>query len=177
MVLEINGPGKAVMDEFFRLQQYGIYQMPHSKHELADVVGAIQNFLYTRGDAVGGSNYNYHWKTTPDLKEYVMNLYRDTFESDKMIIKSHGEESLVWEMQHIQQGDDGIRSGNANVHDDLVIATALAIEGWVKMLLPDLYSIGHSYEAAHRDDFDVSKGVLNYSLSNYLSQFRREEMQ
>ena len=177
MVLEINGPGKAVLDEFFRLQQYGSYTMPHSKNELFDVVGAIQNFLYTRSDSVMGSNYNYHWKTTPDLKEYIMNLLRDTFESDKMIIKSHGEESLIWEMQHIQQGDDGIRSGNRNVHDDLVIATALACEGWVKMLLPDLYSIGHSYEAAHKEDFDVSKGVLNYSLQNYLSQFRREEIQ
>ena len=174
MVLEINGPGKAVMDEFFRLQQYPQYQMPHSKGELFDVVGGIQNYLYTRGDAVGGSNYNYHWKTTPDLKEYIFNLYRDTFDSDKMILKSWGDQSLIWEMQHIQQSSEGIKSGSRDVHDDLVIATALAIEGWIKMLLPDLYSLGHSWEAAHIHD-STGAGVLNYQLSNYLSQFRRDE--
>jgi hypothetical protein len=173
LVLEINGPGKAVMDEFFRLQQYPQYSMPHSNNELMDVVGAIQNYLYTRGDAVGGSNYNYHWKTTPDLKEYIMNLYRDTFDSNKMLIKSHGEDSLIWEMQHIQQVEGKIESGSREVHDDLVMATALAIEGYTKMLLPDLYSVGHSYEAAHREGQQTA-GVLNYSLQNYLSQFRKE---
>ena len=174
MVLEINGPGTAVMDEFFRMQQYPQWSMPNSNSDLFNVVGGIQNYLFTRGDSVGGAAYNYHWKTTPDLKEYIMNLYRDTFESHKMIIKSHGEESLMWEMRHIQQAEGKIGSANREVHDDRVIATALAIEGWTKMLLPQLYELGHSWAAAHKK-FPEGQSVLNYNLQNYLSQFGKVE--
>ena len=176
MILEITGPGKAVMDEFFRLQQYPQYSMPHSTRDLGDVVGGIQNYLYSRSDTVGGSNYNYHWQTNQNLKEYIYNLYRDTFESGKMIIRSHGDQSLIYEMQHIQQSEQGIGSATSTVHDDLAMATALACEGWVKMLLPDLYSLGVSWERSHAEESDVSRGVLQYQLANYLNQFRREDL-
>lgn len=177
MVLEINGPGKAVMDEFFRLQQYPQFTAPRSTNELHNVVGCIQNYLFSRSDMVGGSNYNYHWKTSHDLKQYVMNLYRDTFDSGKLVIKSWGENSLITEMQHIQQSDGTIESGTRRVHDDLVIATALAIEGWYKMLLPDLYSLGVSYESSQLTNPSDKNGVLQYQLANYLQGFRRQEMQ
>lgn len=177
MVLEINGPGKAVMDEFFRLQQYPQFAAPRSTNELHNVVGCIQNYLFSRSDSVGGSAYNYHWKTNQDLKEYVMNLYRDTFDSGKLIIKSWGDDSLIHEMQYIQQSDKGIESGTRRVHDDLVIACALAIEGWYKMLLPDLYSMGVSWESSQIINPSDKNGVLQYQLANYLQGFRREQIQ
>jgi hypothetical protein len=175
MVLEINGPGKAVMDEFFRLQQYPQYASPNSKPDLANVVGCINNYLFSRGDSVGGSSYNYHWKTTAELKEYIMNLYRDTYESNQIIIKSPG---LIEEMRYIQQSSQGIESGTRMVHDDRVMATALAIEGWKRMMLPELFQVGASYErsliVAPTAD-NVEQSVLQWNLENYLRKFRREE--
>lgn len=175
LVLEINGPGKAVMDEFFRLQQYPAYSGTKSTPDLQNVISGINNYLYTRSDQVGGSGYNYHWKTTQDLKEYVMNLYRDTHEAGKMIIKSP---DLIEEMRYIQQHEGQIESATQAVHDDRVIATALAIEGWVKMLLPELYGAGVSWEADNliASQSMVGSGtVLEYNLQNYLGQFRRTE--
>ena len=177
LVLEINGPGKAVMDEFFRLQQYPQYMAPKASAALGDVLAGINNYLYTRGDQVGGSGYNYHWKTTADLKEYIMNLYRDTFDSDQMIIKSP---DLIEEMRYIQQNEEGIKSGTAAVHDDRVIATALAIEGWKKMLLPDLYMAGVSWESQMAGEIENRPGsVLDHTLRGYLGQFipKQGEMQ
>jgi hypothetical protein len=173
LVIEINGPGKTVMDEFFRLQQYPTHTMPRAKPELANVIGGIQNYLYTRSDTVSGANYNYHWKTTSDLKEYIMNLYRDTFDSDKLEIRSA---ELLEEMRNIQQSSEGIQSATRTVHDDRVIATALGIEGWVKMLLPDLYAAGASWERAHLGkESQQPANVLSYSLENYLRALRQEE--
>lgn len=183
LVIEINGPGKAVMDEFFRLQQYPQYAMPSAKGGLlGDVVSSINNYLYSRSDSVGGSNYNYHWKTTQDLKEYIMNLFRDTFEKNEMEIRSGGNDNpdtLLYEMRYIQQSADGIQSATRTVHDDRVMACALAIEGWKKMLLPDLYSAGVSWERANLppEQQDAASDVLNWRLQNYLRQFRNEEMQ
>ena len=180
MILEINGPGKNVMDEFMRLQQYGSYMMPNAKSDLYNVVGSIQNYLYSRSDAVGGSAYNYHWKTTHELKEYILNLFRDTLDAKKLILRSYDEEdedSLIGEMRHIQKTPDGIGSGTRMVHDDRVMAAALAIEGWNKMLLPDLYQMGVSFESSNVANPNETSGVLGYQLSNYLSQFRREDLQ
>lgn len=175
MVLEINGPGKAVMDEFFRLQQFPMYAAPSSRPELGNVVGCINNYLYSRSDTVGGSSFNYHWKTTHDLKEYIMNLYRDTYTADQMVIRSP---DLIEEMRYIQQSSEGIQSGTRAVHDDRVMATALAIEGWKRMVLPDLFAIGASYERSlivEPTKDNVAQSVLQWNLENYLSRFRREQ--
>lgn len=173
LVIEINGPGKTVMDEFFRLQQYPTQSMPRGTQELMNVIAAIQNYLYTRSDSVTGANYNYHWKTTQELKEYVFNLYRDTFDSEKMEIRSA---ELVEEMRYIQQSSEGIQSATRTVKDDRVVATALAIEGWIKNLLPDLYAVGASWERANLPkDQDAAGSVLGYNLQNYLSAFRRND--
>jgi hypothetical protein len=104
-----------------------------------------------------------------------MNLYRDTHESGKMVIKSP---DLIEEMRYIQQDEGSIESATSTVHDDRVMACALAIEGWVKMLLPDLYAAGLSWERDNigQQDTTGSGSVLGYNLENYLGQFIREDL-
>jgi hypothetical protein len=175
MVLEINGPGRNVMGEFFRLQQFPQYAAPSSRPELGNVVGCINNYLFSRSDSVGGANYNYHWKTTSDLKEHMMTQYRDAYHSDQMMIKSN---ALIEEMRYIQQSEAGIESGTRTVHDDRVIATALAVEGWKSNMLPDLFAIGASYERSIQVEpmaDDTAQSVLQWNLENYLRKFRKQE--
>jgi hypothetical protein len=101
---------------------------------------------------------------------------RNSFEAEEMLIKS---EELLEEMRWIQQNDKGIESASRNVHDDRVIATALAIEGWKKMLLPELYQANIRWEteevrqAQHTGELPSS--VLGYTLSNFMRQFRVEQ--
>ncbi len=168
LVLEINGPGQTVMSEFFRLQQYPQLYAPRASSGLGDVIAGIQNYLYTRCDSVNGAGYNYQWKTTADLKEYAMNSYRDSFHSDQMVINST---DLVEEMRYIQQDETGIKSATTAVHDDLVMAAMLAIEGWKKWLLPDLYSMGVSWESQMLKVDNEPGSVLGYNLQNYLQQY------
>lgn len=175
MVLEINGPGRNVMGEFFRLQQYPQYASPNSRPDLGNVVGCISNYLFSRLDSLNGANFNYHWKSTEELKEHVMTQVRDAYHSDQLIIKSPG---LVEEMRYIQQGTNGIEGGTRRIHDDRVRAVALAVEGWKTMLLPDLFAVGASYERSllvEPTPDNVQQSVLQWNLENYLRKFRREE--
>lgn len=172
MVLEINGPGRTVMDEFQRLQIHPQHLGTHSANAkgLHDVIASISNYLYTRQDSLAGS-FNYHWKTTADLKEYVMNMMRDAYDSGQLIIVS---EDLCEEMRYIQQDKGTIGSATRTVKDDRVIATALGIEGWKRMLLPELYEMQHTFE-----QWQLAKpvagehpNVLAYRLQGFFRQFR-----
>jgi len=171
VMLEINGPGKAVWDEFLRIQQTGGYSTAAQANAgLMEVVGNIRNYLYHRNDSLSG-NFAYHWKMTNELKESIMNKLRDAYERGVFEIRSG---PLLEEMKTITNEDGQIGAGSSRQKDDRVIAAALAVETWQSGLLPDLYE-RHWTRAEHfaRSEAMRSNGsVLQAHIGDWLQKFQ-----
>jgi hypothetical protein len=176
VILEINGPGRTVWDEFQRIQQTGGYSTSSATNGgLMEVVGNIRNYLYHRTDSLSG-NYAYHWKMTQELKESIMNKLRDNYERGLFVIRSA---QLLEEMKTIVNDEGNIGAGTDKQKDDRVIAAALAIQAWQDGLLPDLYERRwtRAEHFAKTQALQQKSGVLQTHLSDWLAKFRPEMQQ
>jgi hypothetical protein len=175
-ILEINGPGRTVWDEFQRIQQTAGYMTSSPTNGgLLEVVGNIRNYLYHRSDSLSG-NYAYHWKMSNELKESIMNKFRDCYERGILLIRS---EALLEEMKTIVNADGTIGAGSSRQRDDRAIAMALAIQAYQDGALPDLYERRWT-KAEHFQKTQAlqQKGsVLQAHLSDWLEKFRPETRQ
>ena len=124
--LEINGPGQAVWQEMQQLRRMASAapKTPMSQ-KILYVVANLQNYLYKRLDNFGRPSA-YHWKTTYDTKERMMNFYKDCFERGTSHVTSEG---LLEEMRHVVR-TDGSLGAPGRGKDDRVIAAALAHVAW-----------------------------------------------
>src|SRR5262249_5562356 len=105
-ILEINGPGEAVMTEFRHLQTLldtGKIQPHRYEEDTAEGTDDdfrnrggrrppspllnIRNYLYHRPDAFG-AQYNIHWKTNQQNKTAILTQLGDQFMMGKLIINS-----------------------------------------------------------------------------------------
>jgi hypothetical protein len=170
VILEINGPGNAVWQEFQRLQQTAGYTTNYQVNQgLLDVVGNIRNYLYHRPDSLAG-NFAWHFKSTNEQKEMFMNEFRDTFERHLLLLRS---EDLLEEMKTITHDDGVIGAGSSRQKDDRAIAMGLAIHCWKDTILPDLYERRWT-RAEHFKQLTAMKtngSVFQSHLSQWLSQF------
>jgi hypothetical protein len=176
VILEINGPGRTVWDEFQRIQQTGGYASQATANAgLMDVVGNIRNYLYHRTDSLSG-NYCYHFKSTHELKIAYMNKFRDAYERGILIIRS---DELLEEMKSVTQDDDVIGAGSSRQKDDRAIAMGLAIQSWQDGLLPDLYERHWTRAQAFAQTQALTKNasVLTHTLSDWLQKFKPEIQQ
>ncbi|HYR42908.1 MAG TPA: hypothetical protein VER98_07795, partial [Terriglobia bacterium] len=171
VILEINGPGRTVWDEFQRIQQTGGYTTSYNTNAgLMDVVGNIRNYLYHRSDSLSGS-YAYHFKSTNELKESYMNKMRDAYERGLLVMRS---EELLEEMKTIVNDDGVIGAGTEKQKDDRVIAMGLAIQAWQDGLLPDLYERRwtRAEHFAKTQALQQKGSVLQAHLSDWLQKFQ-----
>jgi terminase large subunit-like protein len=170
VILEINGPGNAVWQEFQRLQQTAGYTTNYQVNQgLLDVVGNVRNYLYHRPDSLAG-NFAWHFKTTNEQKEMFMNEFRDTFERGLLVMRS---EDLLDEMKTITHDDGVIGAGSSRQKDDRAIAMGLAIHAWKDSILPDLWERRWT-RAEHfkqLNAFKTNGSVFQNHLSEWLSRF------
>jgi hypothetical protein len=89
------------------------------------VLQNIQNYLYKRIDSFGRPSA-YHWKSSTDTKERMLNYYKDCFERGTSQVRSIG---LLEEMQKVVR-DDGQLGVPGRGKDDRVIGAGLAHEAW-----------------------------------------------
>jgi hypothetical protein len=121
--LEVNGPGTAVLSEMNNLRNK-ITTLPREEaRHLGDVIAHMQYYLYRRLDSPGGGGFVYHWKTTRDTKERMLNIFRDSFYRGESLIQSH---ELLEEMQIFVREDDGYLGASGKGKDDRVIAACLS---------------------------------------------------
>ena len=170
VILEINGPGKAVWDEFQRLQQTaGSSTIGGTNPGLLEVVQNIKNYLYRRTDSLSG-NFAYHFKTTQELKESIMNKLRDAHERGIFQIRS---EELLNEMKTVTNDDGVIGAGSSKQKDDRVMGAALGVHAWQDSFLPELYERQWT-KAEHFKQVQMHRNngnVFQTHLSDWLSRF------
>ena len=125
--LEINGPGQAVWQEIQSMKRMaGSNPKNPVAQKILHVLANLQNYLYKRLDGFNRPSA-YHWKSSPDTKERMLNFYKDNFERGSSLVRSAG---LIEEMQKVVR-EEGQLGAPGRGKDDRVIAAGLAHVAWV----------------------------------------------
>ena len=112
-----------------------------------DVLGSMRDFLYRKYDSIYGTPGAIHTQTSFQMKERMMNTYRDYVER-KMAAPISRE--LVGEMANIVREAGQAPAAPIHRKDDRVIAAALAILAWNDQVRTKLMAQGLSYEDYQR---------------------------
>lgn len=127
-LLELNGPGEAVYNELkslrFKIENDRTQRQELEERGLADIFKNVRTYIFRRPDSMS-PGFNYHFKTTTQLKITIMERLRDFVSSDKLHIRS---EALLTELGAIAREGDSISGGS--VKDDRAIAMAFAAYYW-----------------------------------------------
>ena len=131
VILEMNGPGKAVFAELQQVSRDLKTMAPTPDNwELRNCLGRMQHFFYQRIDTMGGGDMVYQWVMSENLKAMIMARFKDAFELGRIKIRSV---PMLEEMRRIIN-DAGHISAEGHAHDDRVIAGALAHECYNRWL-------------------------------------------
>jgi hypothetical protein len=163
VILEINGPGKAVFSELEHVREY-IREIPQNT-DMFEVRNALNNmryFYYTRIDTMD-SALAYHMLTTDDTKRMLMARFKDAIELHRMQPRSL---ALMEEMRTLVNNDGSI-AADGGKNDDRVMTAALAHECWRKWLWQKLRGEGltRAYSAeveARGGEQPIDRLVINY---------------
>ncbi len=153
VILEMNGPGKAVFAELQQVQR-DLKQMRPTpdNYELRNCLNRMHHFFYQRIDNVGGGDMVYQWIMSENLKAMIMARFKDAFELDRIKIRSV---PLLEEMRRIIN-DEGHVAAEGAGNDDRVIAAALAYENYNRWMRQKL--IGIQMTRAHAAVVEANGG-------------------
>ena len=129
LMLEINGPGVAVWQEYQSLKRIvtsGYLKREADEQGLKNFFVNCKNYLYTRPDAVIPGQGSVHWKTTGVNKVAMMERLRDFVTNGGIIIRSR---DCIDELRVVTRDGDSIKA-EGNDHDDRVLAMAMAVLCW-----------------------------------------------
>ena len=155
--LEVSGPGHAVLNEIQNMRKERSFGLSQAKPVLRDVLGSMRDFMYRKYDSIYGTPGALHTQTNFQMKERMMNTFRDYVER-KMAHPVSKE--LVSEMTSIQREAGSAPAAPNHRKDDRVIAAALAILAWNDQVRTKLMSQGFLYEAEQsQKDMALRTGV------------------
>ena len=117
-MLEINGPGGDVLAELKALKfQIENGYAPMQEQGLRNIFANVKQFMYARPDSMTGSGSAWHWKTSPQNKESILEGLRGYFTNEQLRIRSH---DLIEEMKTITRDGASI-AAEGNLKDDRVL--------------------------------------------------------
>ena len=126
-ILEIQGPGGAVMQEMKSLKfQIENGYAPLEEQGLKNIFRNVKQFIYARPDALSGGGSAWHWKTSVSNKVQILEELRGFVGNEQLRVRSH---DLVEEMKTIARDGDSI-AAEGDLKDDRVMASALAAHYW-----------------------------------------------
>jgi len=165
-VLEMLGPGGAVMNELHNLRRMAGMPMTQEKRDIYDAVNNIRDYFYRRQDSLTG-NVALQWQTNQREKQRIMETMRSYFERDSVVMNSPW---CVEQLRNIRRNGDSI-GGEGRAKDDRVIAAAIAICcGWNDTTMFEMQATGRSYAFEH---MPRKEGVIKTPLEQGVSNFFR----
>lgn len=129
LLMEINGPGMAVWNEFRVLMHQmraGELRDVAEDMGVANIFKHVKQYLWTKGDAIAQTPTQFHWVTNTKRKVEVLEQLRNGFHLGQIKVRSM---ETLEEMRHIVRDGDSIH-GEGKTKDDRVIALALAVRAW-----------------------------------------------
>lgn len=179
LIIEINGPGEAVWNEYKGLKQLvtqGYLRSAAQERGLRDVFGNVRNYIFSRSDSMSASS-SYHWKTQTQLKIAIMERMRDFTNSGQLLIRSM---DTIEEMRSVTRDGDVIKAEGRN-KDDRVIAIAMGIRAWEERIRKSQISGGQTKaaEIARRATSPQSRAALlaKFQLDSFFRQKERGRVQ
>jgi len=153
VILEMNGPGKAVFSELQQVARDLRLMRPSSdNYELRNCLNRMHHFCYQRVDNIGGGDMVYQWMSTETLKAMICARFKDGFELGRLRIRSV---PMLEEMRKVINSDGHIAAeGRGN--DDRFIAGALAYECYNKWMRQKL--INNNMTRAHAEVVEANGG-------------------
>jgi hypothetical protein len=128
-ILELNGPGSAVLDEMKGLKfQIENSYAPLSEQGLRNIFHNVKQYIHARPDSMTGGSA-WHWKTSGQNKIMILEKFRSLVGNGQMHIRS---QELIREMQRVARDGDTIKAtgtGDAG-KDDRTLAGALGVHNW-----------------------------------------------
>lgn len=153
VILEMNGPGKAVFQELQQVKRDLLTMAPTPDNfDLRNCLNRMHHFFYQRVDSMGSGDMVYQWVMTEDLKAMIMARFKDAFELGRLKIRSV---PMIEEMRRIIN-DAGHISAEGAAKDDRVIAGAMAYEAYNRWMRQRL--IGMRMTREHSADVEKNHG-------------------
>lgn len=149
MILELNGPGGAVLQEFRSLShqlRVGYQRAEAEERGLSNIFTNVKQYLYGRVDSMSAGR-NLHFQTTGREKVYIMERLRDFVSTEKIILRSM---DTVEEMKAITREGDSIEAAGSK-KDDRVMALALGVRCWEEKVRKGMSAMKRTRE------FEVAK--------------------
>jgi len=170
--LEINGPGQGVLSELHNMRRNvvaGNFDSASSREArtLFSVTKNIGTYLYRRLDSINSMPGAIHTQTNFQMKERMMNGFRDYMERGFLQIRS---KDLIDEMKGVARHDGGAPAAPTNAHDDRVIAAALACMAWNDQRRTQLIVQNATYENITNAEEKGPDGVVDRIVKNYLNR-------
>jgi hypothetical protein len=126
-ILEINGPGGAVLQELKSLKfQIENGYAPLEEQGIKNIFRNVKQYIYSRPDSLAGGGSAWHWKTQVQTKVLILEELRGFVGNGQMHIRSH---DLIEEMKTVARDGDSI-AAEGNLKDDRVLAAAMAAHYW-----------------------------------------------
>ena len=126
-ILEINGPGGAVLQELKSLKfQIENGYAPMEEQGIKNIFRNVKQYIYSRPDSMSGGGSAWHWKTQVSTKVMIMEELRGFVSNGQLRIRSH---DLIEEMKTVARDGDSI-AAEGNMKDDRVLAAAMAVHYW-----------------------------------------------
>jgi len=181
VIIEINGPGEAVLSEYKSLKQLvtsGHMRAAASERGLRDIFTNVRDYMYARTDSHNAGTAM-HWKTTAQLKVTIMERLRDFTNDGTLELRSF---EVLEEMKSIRREGDTIGAEGLN-RDDRTYCLAMGIRAWEQSIRRGMSTQGRTKEyedSIRRLSIKDQVGLFNkHALDSFLKgrqNERRKEM-
>jgi hypothetical protein len=174
-ILEINGPGGAVLQELKSLKfQIENGYAPMEEQGLKNIFRNVKQYLYSRPDSLSGGSGVWHFKTQMQTKIMIMEELRGFVGNGHLHIRSG---DLIEEMKTIARDGDTIAGEGSGEHDDRVVAMALAVHYWDTRIRRNLIVQKRTREAEKARKHKSIVDQTSLFHQNMMSQFMGRQAQ
>jgi hypothetical protein len=170
LLLEINGPGQAVLNGFRELEllvRQGYLQASAQEAGLTNIFASVKHYMYARQDSIQRNPTAFHWVTTTRLKVTILERLRDHFNTGALRVNSV---EALREMQTIRREGDEI-GGEGSNKDDRVIALALAVRAWEDSARKPLIAARRTRDFETKQRTMTSHDLYNLFMDRQLGSF------
>jgi hypothetical protein len=169
--LEVSGPGHAVLNEIQNMRKERTFGMAEQRPVLRDVLGSMRDFMYRKYDSIYGTPGALHTQTNFQMKERMMNTFRDYVERKMAHPVS---KDLVSEMSSVVREAGSAPGAPEHRKDDRVIAAALAILAWNDQVRTKLMSQGLIYEHEEQRKAEQSMQGMQVAGPRLVRQYMKD---